>query len=385
MEEYKVIGQLGSGATSIAYLVECKQNNQKYVIKEIPLDQLDPITKKNVVYEIAIVKNLKHDNIIKIFNATVNNGKLDILMEYANGGTLREYLLKKKRLSEDEIIDLFVQICLAVKYIHDRKIIHRDLKTSNIFLLKNKIIKLGDFGFAKALNSTCDQAKTQLGTPYYSSPEICTGKPYSTPSDIWALGIILYEMCTLRYPFVGKDIPSLVKQIIESQPPKIQSIYCPELRNLCKSMLQKNPSQRPTILEILSLPILKYKAIALLGEKEAVIELNHSTFHGFNAGVTPTEFKKDVDFIQIHKPKKSEFHFMGKPLQLEETSSNQEKADYVRNFIFKLTNPCRFSELAKYALSEDEIPSLPKSEEYIIDLIKQLNDFVNKHNLKKDG
>ena len=382
MEEYKVIGQLGSGATSIAYLVECKQNSQKYVIKEIPLNQLDPIMKKNIIYEIAIVKNLKHDNIIKIMNATINDGKLDILMEYANGGTLREYLLKKKRLSEDEIIDLFVQICLAVKYIHDRKIIHRDLKTSNIFLLKNKTIKLGDFGFAKALNSTCDQAKTQLGTPYYSSPEICTGKPYSTPSDIWSLGVILYEMCTLHYPFVGKDIPSLVKQIIENNLPKIPTIYCPELRNLCKSMLHKNPSKRPTILEILSLPLLKYKAIALLGKKEAEIELNHSTFHGYEAGVTPAEFEKEIDCIQIYKPKESEFYFMGKPLQLEKTSSNQEKADYIRNFIFKLTTPCRYSELLKFALKKEDMPSLPKSEEYIIDLIDQLNKFVNTHNLQ---
>ena len=381
MTEYKVIGQLGSGATSIAYLVECKQDNNKYVIKEIPLLELSQSTKENVVQEISIVKKLKHDNIIKIHNATINDGKLDILMEYANGGTLREYLLTKKRIPEDEIIDLFVQICLAVKYIHDRKIIHRDLKTSNIFLLKNKMVKLGDFGFAKALNSTYDQAKTQLGTPYYASPEICSGKPYSTPSDIWALGVILYEMCTSNFPFNGKDMASLVKNIIESKAPKIPSIYCPELRNLCKAMLQKSPLKRPSILEILSLPILKFKAIALLGKKEAEIELNHSTFHGFDAGITPEDFEKESECIKIRMPKKSEFYFMGKPLQIDECSTNQEKANYVHNFIMKLTNPCRFLELLKYSQNKNENPSLPKSEEYIVDLIVQLNDFISRNNL----
>lgn len=116
--------------------------------------------------------------------------------------------------SEDHVLNWFTQICLALKHVHDRKILHRDLKSQNIFLTKNNMIKLGDFGIARVLSETKSKAKTVVGTPYYLSPEIIQSKPYSFKSDIWSLGVLLYEMCALQPPFNAQSLHQLARKII---------------------------------------------------------------------------------------------------------------------------------------------------------------------------
>lgn len=120
-------------------------------------------------------------------------------MEHADGGDLQTKIKKVKEensyLTEDQVLNYFTQICLAIKHLHDRKILHRDLKSQNIFLTKSGIVKLGDFGIAKVLSHTKENVQTIVGTPYYLSPEIVENKPYNYKSDIWSLGILLYEMC----------------------------------------------------------------------------------------------------------------------------------------------------------------------------------------------
>ena len=108
----------------------------------------------------------------------------------------------KSPFPEEQVLDWFVQLCLAMKHVHDRKVLHRDIKSQNVFLTQNrKVVKLGDFGIARVLNSTVELAKTACGTPYYMSPEICDNKPYNDRSDVWSMGCLLYEMASLRCPF----------------------------------------------------------------------------------------------------------------------------------------------------------------------------------------
>lgn len=135
---------------------------------------------------------------------------------------------------------------------HDRKILHRDLKTQNIFLTKDNTIKLGDFGIARILSHTHDKAKTMVGTPYYLSPEIIENMPYSFKSDIWSLGIILYELCCLEPPFNADSLSCLALRIVRGNYSPIGSMYSKDLRNLVGLMLQNDPNKRPSVHQILS-------------------------------------------------------------------------------------------------------------------------------------
>ena len=140
-----------------------------------------------------------------------------VILQKTVGGDLKTKIKNQrgKYLSETQIIDWFTQICLSIKHIHDRKILHRDLKSQNIFLTKNDLIKLGDFGIAKCLEFTMQKASTFIGTPYYLSPEIVQNLPYSFKSDIWSLGVLLYEMCCLKMPYDANSLAELTLKIIK--------------------------------------------------------------------------------------------------------------------------------------------------------------------------
>jgi len=205
-------------------------------------------------------------------------------MDFADGGDLQSKIKaqKGKNFSESLIIDWFTQICLSVKHIHDRKILHRDIKSQNIFLTKNGLVKLGDFGIAKCLDGTLDKAKTIVGTPYYLSPEIVNNKPYAFKSDIWSLGILLYEMCALKMPFDGNSLPQLSLKISSGAYNPLPPCFSRELRNLVAWMLNKEINKRPNINEILKQSIVKSRIKQYLNEVEYSKEFSHTILHNFN-------------------------------------------------------------------------------------------------------
>ena len=163
----------------------------------------------------------------------------------------------QQHFKETEIQEWFLQMFEAIDYLHQSKVLHRDLKTSNIFISKNGSLKIGDFGIAKVLENSIQKAQTVVGTPYYMSPEICQNQAYSFKSDVWSLGCILFEMCTLKRAFEAGNLLSLVTQIIDKPVECIQPCYSPELNDLVQQMLQKDPEQRPSIRELKKHPFLR--------------------------------------------------------------------------------------------------------------------------------
>ncbi len=227
------------------------------MIKTIYIDQMKDDEKKNALLESKILERLDHPNIIS-FKETFAMKKprmsMCIVMDYAEGGDLKTRILnqKGKYFDENQILDWFTQICLAIKHIHDRKILHRDLKSQNIFLSKHGLIKLGDFGISKCLNFTLDKAKTFIGTPLYLSPEIVQNLPYSFKSDIWSLGVLLYEMCALKMPFDANNLPVLSLLISRGHHTPLPKHYSKDIKNLCNQLLQVDQDKRPSINDILS-------------------------------------------------------------------------------------------------------------------------------------
>merc|ERR1719253_1924302 len=180
-------------------------------------------------------------------------------MQYCEGGDLATYIKdmakRKMRIREVQIMNYFVQIVQALQYIHQSRILHRDLKTSNLFLMKSKqVVKLGDFGISRVLEGSIEAAITVVGTPYYMSPEVCENKPYTFKSDVWSLGCVLYELCMLKHAFSADNLLGLVYKIVSDKYEPIPSMYSPELNTLIKGMLTKVADQRPSVRDLLADP-----------------------------------------------------------------------------------------------------------------------------------
>lgn len=131
---------------------------------------------------------------------------------------------------------------MALAYMHSKNVIHRDIKTQNIFLTGSSTVKIGDFGISRVLESTGAQALTVVGTPYYMSPESCKNDPYTSKSDVWALGCVLYELCTLNKAFAGDNLMALVMKICDGKPDDIGNYYSPRYQELINKLLTKDPA-----------------------------------------------------------------------------------------------------------------------------------------------
>ena len=301
-KKYEKIKILGEGNYGKAILVKSLKDNviiNKYlsynifinlqtlaVIKSIDLSKLTKDQIKDANLEGDILKGLDHPNIIKFLEVQTDNNYLYIVMDYADGGDLSMKIKDQNGVlfPEDKILDWFTQVCLAIKHIHDRKILHRDIKSQNIFLMKNGTVKLGDFGIAKCLDQTIDKAKTYVGTPYYLSPEIINSQPYGFQSDIWSLGVLLYEMCALKMPFDASNLPQLYIKIINCNYQPLNKMYSEELKKLVKDMLNETSLKRPTISKILENPLIKPRIRKFLNDKYFNSEFSHTILHNFKLG-----------------------------------------------------------------------------------------------------
>ena len=263
IRDYVIKERLGIGSFGVVYKVLKKSNNNIYVIKQIPLLGLTAQQINDVKLEARILSSVRSPYIVKYYESFEDNNYLNIVMEYCDGGDLCEFINKNKKtkylLKEDLIWRIFIKITIGLATLHKSKILHRDLKTLNIFLTRNLDIKIGDFGVAKILTKT-GFAKTVIGTPYYLSPELCDEKPYNDKSDVWALGCILYELSTYKHPFNAKCQASLVLKILNSKPEPIHKYYSEHLQKLIYLILDKDHLKRPSCNDILNLPFVIDKA-----------------------------------------------------------------------------------------------------------------------------
>ena len=275
IRDYQIIEQIGKGTFGIVYKVKKFNEPLIYVIKQISLIGLTDIQINQVCSEAKILSLIKSKYIVKYYESFLEDDNLNIVMEYCDNGDLCNYLNKQKNksrpLNEDLIWEIFIKITLGLTTIHKMKILHRDLKTLNIFLKKDMEIKIGDLGVAKELNQA-SFANTIIGTPYYLSPEMCEDKPYNQKSDVWALGVILYELCTFRHPFDAGNHAALILKIMTKNPEPILACYSTNLQKIVNCILEKKIEKRPNCFDLLNMPIIIEKA-KILGLYNEIIDV----------------------------------------------------------------------------------------------------------------
>uniref|UniRef100_U3FNW7 non-specific serine/threonine protein kinase n=1 Tax=Callithrix jacchus TaxID=9483 RepID=U3FNW7_CALJA len=291
MEKYVRLQKIGEGSFGKAILVKSTEDGRQYVIKEINISRMSSKEREESRREVAVLANMKHPNIVQYRESFEENGSLYIVMDYCEGGDLFKRINAQKGVlfQEDQILDWFVQICLALKHVHDRKILHRDIKSQNIFLTKDGTVQLGDFGIARVLNSTVELARTCIGTPYYLSPEICENKPYNNKSDIWALGCVLYELCTLKHAFEAGSMKNLVLKIISGSFPPVSLHYSYDLRSLVSQLFKRNPRGRPSVNSILEKGFIAKRIEKFLSPQLIAEEFCLKTFSKFGSQPVPAK------------------------------------------------------------------------------------------------
>ncbi|KAJ5073401.1 camk family protein kinase [Anaeramoeba ignava] len=263
MDDYQLLKKIGEGSYGVVYLVRSKKTGGMSVIKKVSLKDMSEKERKKVHKEARILQMLHHPNIVSYYDSFEDpeTGSFCLVMEYVSGGDLRMKIKEKQDqgeyFTEEEIYTILIQLISGLKEIQDHKIIHRDLKSANIFISKKGLLKIGDFGISRILSNTYEKAKTLIGTPYYISPEILENKPYSFQSDIWSLGVVIYEICHLKRPFESDNIYGLVLKILNSEPPSLPSFYAKDLQDFILSFLQKDPQKRPTITQAYESPFIQ--------------------------------------------------------------------------------------------------------------------------------
>ncbi|KAG8556792.1 hypothetical protein GDO81_018208 [Engystomops pustulosus] len=288
LDNYGIVRLVGKGSYGEVSLATHRAEGKQYVIKKLSLRNAPRRERKAAEQEAQLLSQLKHPNIVAYKESWEGeDGLLYIVMGFCEGGDLYHKLKeqKSKLLPESQVVEWFVQIAMALQYLHDLHIMHRDLKTQNIFLTKSNIIKVGDLGIARVLESQYDMASTLIGTPYYMSPELFSNKPYNYKSDVWALGCCVYEMATLKHAFNAKDMNSLVYRIIEGKLPPMPKDYSNDLKDLIGTMLSRQPEKRPTAKQILRKPFIKQHIAMFLQStklkqvkrRKKVVDSSHSS------------------------------------------------------------------------------------------------------------
>ena len=260
MNGFQILSKIGEGTYSTVLKVRRIKDGNIYALKKVKFYKLSNKEKENALNEIRILASINNKNVISYKEAFFDekDNSLGIVMEYADKGDLFQLITNRKKnkdyFTEEEVWRVFTQLLNGLKALHDLKILHRDIKSANVFLFEGGICKLGDLNVSKVARKGLGY--TQTGTPYYASPEVWEEKPYDNKSDVWSLGCVIYEMITLRPPFQANSMDELYKRIMRGMYPKISSRYSEDLSDAIKLMIQVEAGARPNCEELLKMPMI---------------------------------------------------------------------------------------------------------------------------------
>jgi NIMA (never in mitosis gene a)-related kinase len=284
MDGFKILSKVGEGSYSTVLKVQRIEDGNIYALKRVKFKKLSDKEKQNALNEIRILASIKDKNVISYKEAFFDekDSSLGIVMEYADKGDLFQVITERKKtknyFDEQEIWKTFVQLLKGLKSLHDLNILHRDIKSANVFLFEGGICKLGDLNVSKVARKGLGY--TQTGTPYYASPEVWEEQPYDSKSDIWSLGCVIYEMATLRPPFQAQSMEELYKKVMRGIYPKISSKYSEDLSDVLKLMIQVEVGARPSCEELLKMPMI-YKRIEFFNENKD-LDINNEQMDSVN-------------------------------------------------------------------------------------------------------
>ncbi|XP_044728869.1 MAP/microtubule affinity-regulating kinase 3-like isoform X2 [Chrysoperla carnea] len=244
--KYKLLKTIGKGNFAKVKLAKHVPTGKEVAIKIIDKTQLNPGSLQKLFREVRIMKMLDHPNIVKLFQVIETEKTLYLVMEYASGGEVFDYLVLHGRMKEKEARAKFRQIVSAVQYCHQKKIIHRDLKAENLLLDSEMNIKIADFGFSNEFTPG-SKLDTFCGSPPYAAPELFQGKKYDGPEvDVWSLGVILYTLVSGSLPFDGSTLRELRERVLRGKY-RIPFYMSTDCENLLKKFLVLNPYKRASL------------------------------------------------------------------------------------------------------------------------------------------
>uniref|UniRef100_A0A8P4GGN0 MAP/microtubule affinity-regulating kinase 3 n=1 Tax=Dicentrarchus labrax TaxID=13489 RepID=A0A8P4GGN0_DICLA len=247
---YRLLKTIGKGNFAKVKLARHTLTGREVAIKIIDKTQLNPTSLQKLFREVSVMKILNHPNIVKLFEVIETEKTLYLVMEYASGGEVFDYLVAHGRMKEKEARAKFRQIVSAVEYCHQKRIVHRDLKAENLLLDADMNIKIADFGFSNEF-TLGNKLDTFCGSPPYAAPELFQGKKYDGPEvDVWSLGVILYTLVSGSLPFDGQNLKELRERVLRGKY-RIPFYMSTDCENLLKKLLVLNPGKRGSLQQIM--------------------------------------------------------------------------------------------------------------------------------------
>src|SRR5579862_9885364 len=275
---YEIVGELGRGSMGVVYQGFDPMIGRTVAIKTMLVEGLPPSEfeeyKQRFQREAQAAGILTHPNIVTVYDFGEDNGVLFLAMEFLEGKSIQQLVEKHNIMPVETLVPMYEQICSALDHAHQHKIVHRDVKPANIMILESGLVKVTDFGIAKVMSMGMTQAGQILGTPNYMSPEQVKGRQVDGRSDIFSLGVILYELVTGEKPFGGQNITTVIYKIINEDPippRQLDATIHPGLSFVISKSLAKNADERYQTCRQLAEDLRNYKNLGSSGAPNATV------------------------------------------------------------------------------------------------------------------